>query len=118
MASVGSSPAVTSFVTPVVRNDLMDVNTEVVVSSTESPVTLTLELRDAGGRGVPGGTARLPVPANGQVARTIDALFPEADTDDFRGTVTVRAEGGTVAASVMQVGGDPAAIAVMPTPLR
>jgi hypothetical protein len=63
--------------------------------------------------------AQLPLPANGQIVRTINALFPGANTDNFRGTLTVRAEGGPVAASVLDVGGDPAATAVMPVvPLR
>ena len=117
--TVGSSSASTSLVSPVTRDAETRVNTEATFSSTGSAVTLTLELRDASGTRIPGGTAQLRLPANGHVTGTIDALFPDADTNSFLGVLTARSEGGTVAATVVQIGSDPAAIAAMPvTPLR
>jgi hypothetical protein len=110
---------VAAFLAPVLRSVQNNRTTEIAVASTGSAVTLALELRDPGGNPVPGGAARLPLPANGQIVRTIEALFPAANTETFRGTITVRAEGGAVAATVLDVGGDPAAIAAMPViPLR
>jgi hypothetical protein len=119
IASAGPSPELAAFIAPVFRNIQNNRTTEVALASTGSAVRLALELRDSSGSSVPGGVAQLPLPANGQIVRTINALFPGANTDNFRGTLTVRAEGGPVAASVLDVGGDPAATAVMPVvPLR
>ena len=91
--TVGSSSASTSLVSPVTRDAQTRVNTEATFSSTGSAVTLTLELRDASGTRIPGGTAQLRVPANGHVTGTIDALFPDADTNSFLGVLTASSEG-------------------------
>ena len=42
--------------------------------------------------------------ANAQAARTLEQLFPAAAIDSFDGTLTIRADGGNVAASVLRVG--------------
>ncbi len=44
------------------------------------------------------------MPDNGHLARFIDELFPEADTADFTGTLTVTAVGGTIAATAIELG--------------
>jgi hypothetical protein len=117
--STGPSGVFAGFIAPAERNRATGVNTQVALSSTEAPLTLTLVLRDVGGGDLSGGRVQLQLPAKGQMTRTIDVLFPDADTNDFQGTLTVTADGGTVAADVIQVGGDPGARAVMPTaPLR
>ena len=55
------------------------------------------------------------VTVNGQVVRTIDMFFPGANTTaNFGGTLTVRSQGGTVAARVLDIDGDSTAIATMP----
>lgn len=117
--SAGPSGVFAGFITPAQRNRATGVNTQVALSSTQSPLMLTLVLHDARGAEVPGGRAQLQLGANGGVTQTIDALFPKVDTNDFQGTLTVTADGGTVAATVTQVGGDPGGLAVMPlAPLR
>ena len=111
---VEPSPAMAGFMAPVFRSVATNRTTEIAVTSTGSEVMLTLELRDSTGGLAAGGTAQLALPANGQVVRTIDALFPGANTANFRGTLTVRAQGGTAAARVLDIDGDSAAIATMP----
>ena len=60
----------------------------------------------------------LQLPPNGQMVRTLDELFPEAETSSHRGTVTVNSDGGTIAFMVTQLGRD-GAVAEMPAaPLR
>jgi hypothetical protein len=112
--SAGPSGVFAGLIAPAHRNRGTGLNTEVALSSTEFPLTLTLVLRDDRGTEVQGGRAQLQLPANGQTRQTIDQLFPNVDTDNVQGTLTVTADGGTVAAEVTQVGGDAGALAVMP----
>jgi hypothetical protein len=114
--TVGAEPSsvFTGFIAPVHSNRATGLNTQMALSSTQFPLTATLVLRDDRGAEVQGGTAQLQLPANGQTRRTLDQLFPNVDTDNFQGTVSVTANGGTVAADVTQIGGDPGGLAVMP----
>jgi Ca2+-binding RTX toxin-like protein len=112
--SVEPSGALTGFVAPIFRNTPNNRTSEIAVASTGSAVNLTLELRDSSGSLPPGGTAQLSLPANGQIVRTIDALFPGANTTNFRGSVAVRAQGGAVAARVLDINGNPAVISAAP----
>ena len=66
----------------------------------------------------PGGEATLQLPANGHVARFIEELFPDADTSEFEGTLTVTAKKGTIAGTAIQVGSKPGEFTTLPvTPL-
>jgi len=115
----GPSSVFAGFIAPAERNRATGLNTAVTLSSTQAPLTLTLVLRDSGGGELRDGRVQLQLPANGQMTRTIDALFPNVDTDDFQGTLTVTSDGGPVAADVTALGGEPGARAVMPlAPLR
>jgi hypothetical protein len=114
VTTVEPSRALAGFMTPAFRSVQNNRTTEIALASTGSAVTLTLELRDSNGTLAAGGTAQLSLPANGQLVRTIDTLFPGANTANFRGTLTVRAQGGAIAARVLDLDGDPAAIASMP----
>ena len=80
-------------------------------------MTLTLVLRDAGGEQVAGGSASMEIPALGQIVHTIDELFPQADTTDFRGTLTATADEG-ITATAVRLGGEPAAMVLPVVPLR
>jgi len=116
--NTGHSRALAGFITPAMRNSETGLNTELALSSTGSALTLSLTLRDAAGTEIVAGTTQLQLPANGQVIRTIDELFPNADTGDFTGTLTATAEEGTMAAMVTLSGGE-GAVAVLPVmPLR
>ena len=87
--NIGASRTGNALVASVERVREAGRNTELVVSSVESAAELDLELRDRNGTVLPGGRMRHALPANGQLRRTLDRLFPEADTDDVHGTVIV-----------------------------
>ena len=112
--NTGPSGVFKGFIAAVQRNRATGLNTQVALRSTQSALSLALALRDAGGVEVREGSAQLQLPANGRTSRTLDELFPNADIDNFQGTLTVTAEGGTVAADVMQVGGASGGRTVMP----
>ena len=100
--SAGASDMIAGFIAPVHRSRATGANTEVAISSTATPLTLTLLLHDAAGKEVPGGRAQMPLGANGALSLSIDALFPKADLSDFQGALIVRAEGGAFAAAVTE----------------
>jgi len=103
--------AFSAFIAPVKRDRANGDTTSVSVVSTGPAVTLRLRLRTAAGADVAGGAADLQLPANGQVTRTIEELFPAAGTDALDGTLTVEAAGGDVSAVVMLVRpGQPAVV--------
>lgn len=118
VAHTGSAEVLEGFIAPATRSAASATNTQVAAHSTGSAVTLSLVLRDAGGEPVAGGSANLAIPANGQIVRTIDELFPQADTSEFVGTVTATAEGGEIVARVVQLDGSPAAMVLPVVPLR
>ena len=91
--NAGHSRALAGFITSAMRNSETGLNTELTLSSTESALTLSLTLRDPGGTEIAAGTTQLQLPANGQVIRTIDELFPNADTGDFTGMYCPRVLG-------------------------
>jgi hypothetical protein len=98
-----SSEVVSGFITAVKRDRATGTTTRVSVSSTGLAATLTVRLRTAAGADAPGGSVELTVPANGQVTRTLEQLFPAAASDAFDGTLTVRAASGDIAASVVEI---------------
>ena len=59
----------------------------------------------------------LQLPPNGQIVRTLDELFPEAEISSHLGTVTVDGAGNTIAALVTQLRPGEA-VAVMPSAPR
>ena len=118
VAHTGSGEALAGFIAPATRSVASSMNTQVALHAIESAVTLNLVLRDAGGEQVAGGSATVEIPANGQIVQTIDGLFPQADTTDFRGTLTATADGGRVTATVVRLGGEPAAMLPPVMPLR
>jgi hypothetical protein len=95
------------------RDRASNTTTRLVLASTGSAVTLRLTLRNASGAEVPGAATEVRLPANGQVVRTIEQLFP-AGPDTVDGTVTIAVEGGNVAAAAIQVEGSPGAETGLP----
>ena len=77
-------------------------------------VRLNLVLRNAGGLPVVNGAATIELQPGGHVARFIDQLFPNADTADFQGTITATAEGGTIAATAIQLGSQAGQFTTLP----
>jgi len=118
-ATIVPNGPLSGFISPVKRNSAAGLNTRVAISSTGSAVTLNLTLRNANGVEVPSGTAEVELPANGRVARSIDELFPDADTASFQGALTVTADGGTISAAVFRVGSQTGEVMSLPvTQLR
>lgn len=86
----------------------------VAKSTAGEAITLHLTLRDSSGAAVEGGVAERNLGDNGHLAKFIDELFPEADTSDFTGTLTVTAEGGTIAATAIELGNQPGQFTTLP----
>ena len=84
IAGVGDSPTIGDALVPV-RRHAMGINTGVAVRN-RGTATLTLQCRLMQD-GVVLEEADIPLAANGQDARFIDAIFPAADTSDFAGSV-------------------------------
>jgi hypothetical protein len=81
-------------------------------------VTVELQLRDASGSEVPGGTAALKIAANGHSTRSLDELFPSAAIDAFDGTITGSASAGNVAVTVVQASAAASQMALPVVPLQ
>lgn len=105
IAGVGKSEPVRAFITPV-RRVSEQVDTGIAVTNTQgTPVGLTFQLLDASGQEVPGGSTSIgEFSANGHLAVYISELFPEADTEDFEGSLVVEADGGLIAATALELG--------------
>ncbi|MGH9383106.1 MAG: calcium-binding protein [Vicinamibacterales bacterium] len=107
------------FVTPIRRSRAGGIDSHMALSAGDSPLTLTLVLHDSRGGEVPGGRAELQLAPNGSVIRTIDALFPNVDTNDFQGTLVVTANGGVAAATMTATSAKAGTSTVLPlAPLR
>ena len=94
LAGVGASPPVGDAIIPVRRSLANDLSTGVAVASTGDPVTLNCVLRDAEGNPVPNGSGQVSLVANGHLSRFIQELFPDADTSQFNGVLTLKAQDG------------------------
>ncbi len=109
IAGVGAGVPLSGFITPV-RRIAGGINTGIAIYNTEEDaVTLELTLRDAEGTPVPDGTTTIvDFPAGGHLAQFIgglgEVLFPDANTDDFQGTLVVQVTGGNVASATLELG--------------
>ena len=116
--TLAPSSSVGAFVTPAVRDLAQGITTEVSVHNPGPATEIRWVLRNANGIPAPGGRAVSSIPANGRIAVSVEALFPDADTDDFRGTLTAEVSAGVVAAVVLQLSDEPAETLVLPvTPI-
>ena len=113
IAGVGASGALDAFITPV-RATAAGMKTGVAIAATGGAVTLDMVLRNVAGDIVPGGQAEQNLPANGHLARFLDQLFPEADTAEFEGTLTVTAQGGQIAATALELGTEAGQFTTLP----
>ena len=131
IAGVRASQPLSAFIIPV-RRKAGGINTGVAMYNTEStPVQITLHLHQTPGQITPAGFETLqdgePVattniddfPAGGHVAKFINELFPDTDTDNFEGTLVVQVTDGKVAATALELGTQPGEFTTLPvTPLR
>ena len=116
---VGASQPVTGFIVPVQRV-AGGVNTGIAIHNTaDVPVELTLTLNRSPGTEEVDSVTIPDFAPKGHLARFIDELFPSVDTSDFEGTLVVRAAGGQVAATALELGPEPGQFTTLPvTPLE
>ncbi|MDA2933821.1 hypothetical protein MYX82_05705 [Acidobacteria bacterium AH-259-D05] len=124
IAGVGASQPLSGFITPA-RRKSGGINTGVAIHNTENQaVTLNFMLQDTQGTLVPNGTRTIAdFPAGGHLAQFIGGeggvLFPDANTDDFEGTLVVQVTGGNVATATLELGTQAGEFTTLPvTPLE
>ncbi len=126
IAGVGASQPLSGFIIPV-RRKAGEINTGVAIYNTEStPVQVTLKLHQALGQITLAGLEALqdgePIattciedfPASGHVAKFVNELFPDTDTDSFEGTLVVQVTGRKVAATALELGTQPGEFTTLP----
>lgn len=115
IAGVGSGEAHEELIAPVRRRS-GGMNSGIALCNTgATPVMLELSLRNKAGEPVAFGTRTVEdFPGQGHLARFIDELFPDADLDDFEGTLTVEVSGGKVAATALEQGKQPGEFTTLP----
>ena len=102
ITGVGTSPRLRAAIAPVRRTG--NLSSGVAVRNTElAAQTIDLELKDEDGLVVPGGEATRHIEAGGRIAEFIEQFFPEADTADFKGEITIRARAGQIAVIVLEL---------------
>jgi hypothetical protein len=115
IAGVGASPPLTEFIVPV-RRKAGVINTGLALrNAVSTPVRIEMTLARQDGTVAPHGSETIDdFAGSGQLARFIDELFPDADTDDFKGSVRVEIFGGSVAATALELGGEPGQFTTLP----
>jgi hypothetical protein len=93
-----------SFIVQAMRDAKSGLSTGLAIISTEATSTIQLTLRDSGGIIIPGGSTNAIIPAGGHTARFIHEVFPDADTREFSGSVTVSSENGPISGVAIQLG--------------
>ena len=102
ITGVGTSPRLREAIAPVRR--VGNLSSGVAVRNTElAAQTIDLELKDEDGLVVPGGEASRTIEAGGRIAEFIEQFFPEADTADFKGEISIRARAGQIAVVVLEL---------------
>ena len=114
IAGVGATTPLAGFITPVTRNVMNGISTGVAFAAADSSVALSLVLRDQNGQPVVDGRATLALAPGTHMARFIDELFPDVDTSDFQGTLTVTSSDGTISATAIQLGSRPGEFTTLP----
>ena len=116
--TMAPSAIMEAFIAPVARDVAQGITTEVSVHNPGPATEIRWVLREANGVPTPGGSAVSNIPENGRMGSSIEELFPDADTDDFRGTLTAEVSEGAVAVVLLQRSNDPTGTLVVPvTPI-
>lgn len=109
-SGVGESIALSAFIVPVARKSALGLNTGIAIADVSTMgATVELTLRNSTGQPVENGETTISLGPNGHIAKFIggaNSFFPNADTNDFRGTLTARVvtAGAEIAASAFQLG--------------
>ena len=102
ITGVGTSPRLRAAIAPVRRSG--NLSSGVAIRNPELVAqTVDLELKDEDGLVVPGGEASRTIEAGGRIAEFIEQFFPEADTADFKGEISIRARAGQIAVIVLEL---------------
>ena len=102
ITGVGTSPRLQAAIAPVRRSG--NLSSGVAIRNPElAAQTIDLELKDEDGLVVPGGEASRTIEAGGRIAEFIEQFFPEADTADFKGEISIRARAGQIAVIVLEL---------------
>ena len=102
ITGVGTSPRLRAAIAPVRRSG--NLSSGVAIRNPElAAQTIDLELKDEDGLVVPGGEASRTIEAGGRIAEFIEQFFPEADTADFKGEISIRARAGQIAVIVLEL---------------
>ena len=102
ITGVGSSPKLRAAIAPVRRSG--NLSSGVAIRNPElAAQTIDLELKDEDGLVVPGGEASRTIEAGGRITAFIEQFFPEADTTDFKGEISIRARAGQIAVIVLEL---------------
>ena len=102
ITGVGTSPRLRAAIAPVRRSG--NLSSGVAIRNPElAAQTIDLELKDEDGLVVPGGEASRTIEAGGRIAAFIEQFFPEADTADFKGEISIRARAGQIAVIVLEL---------------
>ena len=83
-------------------------------NTSKAEILVTLTLKDASGQDVANGAVQRPLEVNARLAQFIDEIFPDADTTDFMGTISVRADNGTVVVIAMEMGSEAGEFTALP----
>ncbi len=102
VAGVAASQVLTSAIAPVRRVGTLSSGVAFRNTGT-SPIQVTLELKDESGNVVSGGTEARTLAGNAKIAEFIEALFPNAQTTTFAGTICVTAQSGQIAVIVLEL---------------
>ena len=102
ITGVGTSPRLRAAIAPVRRSG--NLSSGVAIRNPElAAQTIDLELKDEDGLVVPGGEASRTIEGGGRIAAFIEQFFPEADTADFKGEISIRARAGQIAVVVLEL---------------
>ena len=102
ITGVGTSPRLRAAIAPVRRAG--NLSSGVAIRNPElAAQTIDLELKDEDGLVVPGGEASRHIEAGGRIAEFIEQFFPDADTADFKGEISIRARAGQIAVIVLEL---------------
>ena len=102
ITGVGTSPRLRAAIAPVRRSG--NLSSGVAIRNPElAAQTVDLELKDEDGLVVPGGEASRHIEAGGRIAEFIEQFFPDADTADFKGEISIRARAGQIAVIVLEL---------------
>ncbi len=113
IAGVGSSPVGASMIAPVRRKGAL--STGVAIRNTlQGEQVVDLSLKNQDGVQVPNGSAQVTIPGQGQLARFLEQLFPEADTQNFQGTICVRSSNGRLAVVAIELGSEAGEFTTLP----